>query len=151
MQIWGIQWDLGKNWAVWANSRFLCKFLRFCVYVNMYTLWWTLQLLWFGQLKLRTFRGSNAAQSDCLTIFIHHECVNSGKKKSKLHFGFAIKVPPLKLSTVFCFLSEGLEPVTETNCSSQSQGALCSCRGFGGGRFECPHMFFIHLIQTGWL
>lgn len=65
------------------------------------------------------------------------------KKKSKLHFGFAIKVPPLKLSTFFCFLSEGLEPVTETNCSSQSQGALCSCRGFGGGALSA-HICFLY-------
>lgn len=109
----------------------------------MYTLWWTLQLLWF---KLRTFRGSNAAQSDWLTIFYTSwMCKFWGKKKNQnCTLGLQSKCLLWSFLLFFCFLSEGLEPVTETNCSSQSQGALCSCRGFGGGGALSAHICFLY-------
>lgn len=113
VRTWEIQLDLWKQLAF-----LMCVSSRYCVCVKMYTMWWILQFLWFGQPKPRTLRGRNAAQSDYLTVFMHHECVHYEKKKAKLHFGFAIKA-------LYFFLNEGLE----LNHSSQSLHALCSCLG----------------------
>lgn len=74
------------------------------------------------------------------------------KKKTKTSTSTALWVSNQNASSEVCtffffLLSEGLEPLTEINRSSQSLGALCSCRGSR----ECRHVFFIRLIQACWL
>lgn len=87
VRTWEIQLDLWKQLAF-----LMCVSSRYCVCVKMYTMWWILQFLWFGQPKPRTLRGRNAAQSDYLTVFMHHECVHYEKKKQNCTLGLQSKL-----------------------------------------------------------
>lgn len=77
---------------------------------------------------------------------MHHECVKfeekkNNKKKAKLHFGFAIKMPPLKLCTLyffFFFLSEMklsfcLKSIAVASPWVLMQGGVVGCVCVGGG------------------